>query len=242
MSHYELFTPEYDILRSARTIADQQALPPEVYRESLQILTEHYQRLVRETHRLISRSDRAERELTQLNNRLHSLAVELEYKATHDPLTDVFNRSAIIDLIEHALEQAPAGLIVLDIDHFKRVNDTYGHPAGDAVICALIARIRHVLRGQGSIGRVGGEEFTILLEDYSLAQTLDIARQIHLSLNQRPLEPLPNDAVTASFGISWAPPLTYFDTLYGTADTALYRAKHQGRNRVEHLPLDVASS
>ncbi|MBQ4797387.1 diguanylate cyclase, partial [Pectobacterium versatile] len=70
--------------------------------------------------------------------------------------------------VDHALEQDQAALIVLDIDHFKQVNDAYGHPTGDAVICALIARIRDVLQGKGSIGRVGGEEFTILLDGYTV--------------------------------------------------------------------------
>ncbi|ACT07950.1 diguanylate cyclase [Dickeya chrysanthemi Ech1591] len=241
MSRYELFTPEYDILLSARNIAAQADMPAEVYRESLIMLAEHYQRLVRETHRLITRSDRAERELTRLNTQLHQLAVELEYKATHDPLTDVFNRSAIIDLVDHALEQEQAALIVLDIDHFKQVNDAYGHPTGDAVICALIARIRELLQGKGSIGRVGGEEFTILLDGYTLMAAVDIAEHIHASLNHTALEPLPEYQVTASFGVSWAPPHTSFDMLYGTADAALYRAKHQGRNRVEYIPIDTVS-
>ncbi|MCI4185447.1 GGDEF domain-containing protein [Dickeya dianthicola] len=241
MSSYELFTPEYDILLSARNISAQADMPAEVYRESLIMLAEHYQRLVRETHRLITRSDRAERELTRLNTQLHQLAVELEYKATHDPLTDVFNRSAIIDLVDHALEQDQAALIVLDIDHFKQVNDAYGHPTGDAVICALIARIRDVLQGKGSIGRVGGEEFTILLDGYTLMAAVDVAEHIHASLNYAALEALPQQKVTASFGVSWAPPHTGFDTLYSTADTALYQAKHQGRNRVEYMPIDAVS-
>ncbi|MGM3175038.1 GGDEF domain-containing protein [Dickeya lacustris] len=239
MSHYELFTPEYDILLSVRNVAAQPDMPAEVYRESLIMLAEHYQRLVRETHRLITRSDRAERELTRLNSQLHQLAVELEYKATHDPLTDVFNRSAIIDLVDHALEQDQAALIVLDIDHFKQVNDAYGHPTGDAVICALIARIREVLQGKGSIGRVGGEEFTILLDGHTLMAAVDIAAQIHVSLNHTILEALPQHHVTASFGVSWAPRHTRFDTLYGSADTALYQAKHRGRNRVEYIPIDI---
>ncbi|WP_192458112.1 GGDEF domain-containing protein [Musicola keenii] len=240
MSGYELFTPEYDILLSARNVAAQPNMPADIYRENLLILTEHYQRLVRETHRLITRSDRAERELTRLNAQLHKLAVELEYKATHDPLTDVFNRSAIIDLIDLALEHEQAALIVLDIDHFKKINDTYGHPTGDAVICALIGRIREVLQGKGSIGRVGGEEFTILLDGYSLMQAVELAEHIHASLNHTPLDALPEYLVTASFGISWAPPQAHFDELYSAADIALYQAKNAGRNRVEYMPTAAA--
>ncbi|MCG8707169.1 GGDEF domain-containing protein [Brenneria sp. 4F2] len=234
MSTFELFTPEYDILIAARNVANQQNMPAEVYRDTLLALTEHYQRLVRESHRLISRSDRAEKELNRLNAQLHKLAGELEYKASHDPLTNVYNRGAIIERINQTLERNQAALIVLDIDHFKRVNDVFGHPTGDAVICALMSRVREVLKGSGSIGRVGGEEFTILLDDFAIEQAVAIAERIHFSLNDTPLSVLPQQAVTASFGVSWAPPRTCFDTLYGSADAALYKAKNRGRNCVEY--------
>ncbi|MCV9879132.1 GGDEF domain-containing protein [Brenneria izbisi] len=234
MSTFELFTPEYDILLAARRVANQQDMPAEVYRDTLLTLAEHYQRLVRESHRLISRSDRAEKELNRLNHQLHKLAIELEYKATHDPLTDVYNRGAIIERINQTLEQNQAGLIVLDIDNFKRINDAYGHPTGDRVICALMARVQRVLSETGSIGRVGGEEFTILLDGFTLRQAVKIAEDIHQSLNSTPIEVLPQQLITASFGVSWAPPKTRFDALYGCADIALYRAKNQGRNRVEY--------
>ncbi|MEC5342384.1 GGDEF domain-containing protein [Brenneria populi] len=233
MSTFELFTPEYDILIAARNVATQQNMPAEVYRDTLLALTEHYQRLVRESHRLISRSDRAEKELNRLNAQLHKLASELEYKASHDPLTSVYNRGAIIERINQTLEHDQAALIVLDIDHFKRVNDAFGHPMGDAVICALTTRLREVLKGNGSIGRVGGEEFTILLDNFTLEQAVSIAQRIHFSLNDIPLHVLPQHTVTASFGVSWAPPRTCFDTLYGSADAALYKAKNRGRNCVE---------
>lgn len=97
MSTIDLFTPEYDILLAARNIANQQERPAEVYRDTLLALTDHYQRLVRESHRLISRSDRAEKELNRLNAQLNKLAVELEYKASHDPLTSVYNRVRLLN-------------------------------------------------------------------------------------------------------------------------------------------------
>ncbi|MBN3216031.1 GGDEF domain-containing protein [Pectobacterium polaris] len=233
MSTIELFTPEYDILLAARNIANQQERPAEVYRDTLLALTDHYQRLVRESHRLISRSDRAEKELNRLNAQLNQLAVELEYKASHDPLTSVYNRGAIIERINHALERNQAALIVLDIDHFKQVNDTYGHPTGDAVICDLVSRVQQVLNTSNSIGRVGGEEFTILLEGHTLMQAVSLASRLHQDLNRMPLSVLPQQRVTASFGVSWAPQKTRFDALYGAADAALYQAKEKGRNRVE---------
>lgn len=92
---------------------------------------------------------------------------------------------------------------MLDIDHFKQVNDTYGHPTGDAVICDLVSRVQHVLSTTNSIGRVGGEEFTILLEGHTLMQAVALASQLHHDLNRMPLSVLPQQRVTASFGVSW---------------------------------------
>ncbi|KAA8996165.1 GGDEF domain-containing protein [Affinibrenneria salicis] len=232
MSSRELFTMEYDILLAARGVASSQDMPADFYRDTLLALTEHYQRLVRESQRLISRSDRAERELNRLNSQLHQLTVALEYKATHDPLTDVYNRGAIIDRIGRALEQGRAALILLDIDHFKQINDSYGHPTGDAVICALIARIRQLVQDRGHIGRIGGEEFTILLAGGGLTQAVELAQTIHASLNETPLSPLPQRRVTVSFGISAAGGQSNFSVLYQAADAALYEAKRQGRNRL----------
>ncbi|MFP9229116.1 GGDEF domain-containing protein [Pectobacterium cacticida] len=233
MSSIDLFTPEYDILLAARNIANQQERPAEVYRDTLLALTDHYQRLVRESYRLISRSDRAEKELNRLNAQLNQLAIELEYKANHDPLTGVYNRGAIIERINLALGRNSAAIIVLDIDHFKQVNDTYGHPTGDAVICDLVSRVQRIMNTTSSIGRVGGEEFTILLEEHTLIQAVALANRLHQDLNKIPLSVLPQRRVTASFGVSWAPQNTCFDALYGAADAALYQAKEKGRNRVE---------
>ncbi|AVF34357.1 GGDEF domain-containing protein [Rahnella sikkimica] len=221
----ELFTAESAILQDNRELAETQGLEAEVYRDALIKLTAHYQKIMNESYRLIRRSDRAERDLNQLNERL-------AYEATHDPLTQVFNRSAIIDQITKALNTGEAGLILLDIDHFKAINDQYGHPAGDAVICGLIRRIEQSVPDLGSIGRVGGEEFTILLPRYTKAQSVIVAGYIHALLNASPLDLLPNQLVTASLGVSWGKQNSSFDTLYNDADTAMYEAKRRGRNRV----------
>jgi len=232
MSTHDLFKTENAILVAARAIGDQENLPSNLYRNELVSLTEHYQRLVRESRRLIAHSDRAERELNALNARLHELAGALEYKATHDPLTNIYNRGAIIERMTHGLSKSHVALVVLDIDHFKCINDEFGHPTGDAVICELVARVQSVLNGVGEIGRVGGEEFSIVLAKFSPSQALALVEEIHANLNQSPLRVLPQRLVTASFGISWCPQGTSFDDAYGNADAALYEAKHQGRNRV----------
>ncbi len=232
MSTHDLFKIENAILVAAHAISEQANLPAETYRNELVSLIGHYQRLVRESRRLIAHSDRAERELNVLNTRLHELAVAMEYKATHDPLTNIYNRGAIIERMTHCLSKSDVALVVLDIDHFKRINDEFGHPTGDAVICELVARVQRVLDGIGDIGRVGGEEFTIVLAEFSPAQAIALVDEIHASLNHSPLGVLPHRLVTASFGVSWCPQGTSFDDAYGCADAALYEAKRQGRNCV----------
>lgn len=228
----DLFREETRVANEASEVAAQTALSAEAYRETLQRLNRHYQRLMRETWRLISRSDRAERELNRVNEQLNQLASELEYKATHDPLTAIWNRSAIIHRITQTLQNGPAALIILDIDHFKKINDDHGHPVGDKVICELVSRIQKNLPDFASIGRIGGEEFTILLPDLFMADAVKVAGTIHASLNAAPLAALPGRLVTASLGVSWGNSGSDFETLYSTADAALYDAKHHGRNRV----------
>src|SRR5690606_7800126 len=105
-------------------------------------------------------------------------------------------------------------LILLDIDHFKRINDEYGHPTGDRVICALVSRVRRALPDHASIGRVGGEEFTILLPGARIEDAMLIASYLHASLNAAPLECLPDQYVTASFGVSLGARNSDFESLY----------------------------
>ncbi|MDN2485817.1 GGDEF domain-containing protein [Kosakonia sacchari] len=228
----ELFKEDYSVLEDARLAAADDRLTADACREKLWAVAKNYQRLIRESYRLISRSDRAERELNRMNEQLQQLAVRLEYEATHDPLTAVFNRSAIINHINQGLTTGHVALILLDIDHFKRINDEYGHPMGDRVICALVARIRRAVPQSAAIGRVGGEEFTIVLPKARVEEAMITASYIHSSLNASPLEVLPQQRVTASFGVSMGHKDSDFETLYSTADTALYHAKKRGRNQV----------
>ncbi|MGY5956046.1 diguanylate cyclase [Kosakonia sp. BK9b] len=228
----ELFREDYSVLEDARLAAADDRLSADACREKLWSVAKNYQRLIRESYRLISRSDRAERELNRMNEQLQHLAARLEYEATHDPLTAVFNRSAIITHINQGLKTGNVALILLDIDHFKRINDEYGHPMGDRVICALVSRIRRAVPESAAIGRVGGEEFTIVLPEARIEEAMIIASYIHASLNASPLDVLPQQFVTASFGVSLGVKESDFETLYSTADTALYQAKNRGRNQV----------
>nr|WP_246165040.1 GGDEF domain-containing protein [Pigmentiphaga aceris] len=229
----DLFESEKLALDRAReALADEQA-DSTATRQSLAELTQHFERLMRETRRLIGRSDRAEREMNALNLQLQTLAHELEHRATHDALTGVLNRGAVIDLAGRALRDGSAVMIVLDIDYFKRINDDFGHPAGDAVIQGIVTCLRSIVADAGIIGRVGGEEFTVLLPAHTLDEALSLAESMREAIANHVFAAPVDRGITASFGVSLSPGGTDFDTAYALADEALYCAKRAGRNRVE---------
>jgi len=222
----DLFQNENEALEKARAIHAAVDADAGDYRQSLGELIGHFERLMRETRRLIGRSDRAEREM-------QALAQQLAHRATHDALTGVFNRSAVIERTTKALRHDSAVMIILDIDEFKRVNDDFGHPAGDAVIMGIVECLRRIVGERGFIGRVGGEEFTVLLPAHEPAEALRQAEKMREAIGRQVFESPVDRRITASFGVSANPPGTTFDTAYGLADAALYRAKRGGRNRVE---------
>lgn len=222
----DLFQSESGALEKARAIYADVDADAEQCRLALAELIGHFERLMRETRRLIGRSDRAEREMQALTQQLH-------YRATHDALTDVLNRSAVIERTSKALRVDRAVMILLDIDDFKKVNDDFGHPVGDAVILGIVDCLRRVVGEQGVIGRVGGEEFTVLLPGYDLSGALQLAEEMRVAIGSHAFAAPVNRRITASFGVSANPARTAFDTAYGLADAALYKAKRGGRNRVE---------
>jgi diguanylate cyclase (GGDEF)-like protein len=130
------------------------------------------------------------------------------------------------------LKTHDVSVIVLDIDHFKRINDEFGHPAGDAVIVELVRRVQAGLGDGAEVGRVGGEEFTIVLPDADLAQAAATAEILRASLADRHFAAVAGRPVTASFGVSWNARGTSFDAAYARADQMLYEAKRNGRDRV----------
>lgn len=229
----DLFESEKLALDRARAaLADEHAASVDT-RQSLSELTSHFERLMRETRRLIGRSDRAEREMNALNLQLQTLAQELEHRATHDALTGVLNRGAVIELAGRALRDGSAVMIVLDIDYFKRINDDFGHPAGDAVIQGIVTCLRGIVADAGIIGRVGGEEFTVLLPAHTLQEALELTEAMRAAIAGYVFAAPVDRHITASFGVSLSAGGTDFDTAYALADAALYCAKRAGRNRVE---------
>ena len=173
-------------------------------------------------------------------SRSKKLEEELRRLATVDPLTGVLNRRSFNDLAAHEFSRChrhagPLGAAMIDIDHFKSVNDTYGHPVGDQVIRAVAAACHAVLRDRDVIGRLGGEEFACILPDTSPDQSEVVAERLRAAVAGVPIE-LPDGescSVTVSVGIS---NMTVSDAdvgaLLARADAALYAAKQAGRNRV----------
>lgn len=229
----DLFEAENQALLTARAAhVGCACTAPSQCRQALGDLLLAYERLLRETRRLVRRSDRAELEMNQLNSRLQDLAAELEHRATHDTLTGVLNRAAVIELVNQRFVHDDLSLIVLDIDHFKRINDSFGHPTGDKVILGVVACLQAVVPSSAQIGRVGGEEFTVVLPRQSAEVSERLAQDLRRAIEICDFDLPDGSGVTASFGVSWAPPGGDFDSAYGFADEALYVAKRGGRNQV----------
>lgn len=163
------------------------------------------------------------------------LRIELEHLANHDSLTHALTRRHMDDACRAELERCrrhgrSMALLMMDLDHFKAVNDTYGHQAGDQVLVNFVAEVKALLRGPDQLGRFGGEEFMALLPETSLEEAVHVAERI------RELFAVANDEphCTVSIGITTNHKDTdTVDTLLARADAALYRAKAKGRNRVE---------
>lgn len=130
---------------------------------------------------------------------------------------------------------AGACLVALDLDHFKRINDTYGHAAGDEALRRVVEICRRELRGSDLFGRLGGEEFGILMPACTCEQGIEIATRIRRSLAAAllKLDPETTVVVSANLGLAHSAVSGYaFHQLFSAADAALYRAKHGGRNRL----------
>lgn len=167
-------------------------------------------------------------------------ARELWQLATSDPLTGIPNRRAFFESIERerarlARYPGEAAILMIDIDHFKQINDTHGHAAGDAMLCHIVRQVRKLLRESDTLARLGGEEFAILLPQASREGAVGLGERVRKTLEDNPL--FYNDTpirVTTSVGVTimTADDLNTDQTL-SRADHALYEAKRNGRNRVE---------
>jgi two-component system cell cycle response regulator len=178
--------------------------------------------------------------ILQLEDRLVEARETMRFKATHDHLTSLFNRGVIIDLLARELtrtrrENGCTVVMLGDLDHFKDVNDTYGHVVGDEVLREIARRLLASVRSYDFVGRYGGEEFLIVLNNCDPTQAVARAEQVRSGIANHPVRttrgPLP---VTMSVGIfvSRGSDLQLVEEILGQADSALYRAKADGRNCV----------
>jgi diguanylate cyclase (GGDEF)-like protein len=168
-----------------------------------------------------------------------ALEMELRVLATTDPLTGLYNRRRFLELGEYEIQREHRNhrglaLLALDLDHFKQVNDKFGHAAGDEVLRRFACICKGCLRAMDSIGRTGGEEFAILLPESGPEEACLVAERIRAGVEACPM---PSDRdpfhVTVSIGAAGYRTGDNFDQLLARADTNLYAAKNAGRNRVE---------
>ncbi|MBL4847371.1 MAG: GGDEF domain-containing protein [Planctomycetes bacterium] len=160
--------------------------------------------------------------------------------AVRDRLTEVYNRAYLNDRLERdfadaAREDVPLSLLLFDLDHFKRVNDTWGHLAGDQVLKTIAERVQASVREGDVVARYGGEEFVVLLREAALQPALRVAERLRRAICAQPVEFEGHElSVSASFGVATTVGnrLSSASDLLASADANLYRAKESGRNRV----------
>ncbi len=200
-------------------------------------LTEHQLGLLRRmAHQVISLM-----ELRVLERELQSALLKVSRLANEDELTGLKNRRAWMEEARQQLQLShrlgtPLGLLMLDVDHFKKINDTHGHPVGDTVLRALGQLLPRALRTTDIAGRLGGEEFAVLLPGTDAAGALRIAENLRLAVEHEPIRDAELSLrITVSIGVSHvaaADEVHALDTLVRAADAALYAAKKAGRNQV----------
>ena len=181
----------------------------------------------------------------QVHEQLEEQTRQLALAAQTDYLTRIWNRSAVIGRLEEELsragrEKAALSVFMMDVDHFKKVNDTYGHAAGDHVLIEVAHRLREACRPYDVVGRYGGEEFLAVIWNASSEATQMLAERFRETIASKPIradsETIP---ITISLGAAWKPPQMRVDMriLINEADKMLYQAKETGRNRVIQCSL-----
>jgi diguanylate cyclase (GGDEF)-like protein len=183
---------------------------------------------------------RAGRRILALQETLISAREALRFQASHDALTSLWNRAAALDALHSELARAKRtksslAVVMADLDHFKSINDTHGHLAGDAALRETARRIRSCVRIYDTVGRFGGEEFLVIFPGCSTDAAMGQAERLRTSISKEPID-ISNGKIlaTLSLGVAVADGAEDIDpmSLLRNADEALYRAKASGRNRV----------
>lgn len=184
--------------------------------------------------------------IIKLQSELMEAKERLHREATHDHLTGLLNRRALMSALDKQLARTqrtkePISVIISDIDHFKSINDTYGHDAGDAALIEVARRLQEATREYDTVGRQGGEEFMVILPDSGREAGVQAAERLRQAVRTELINVAPETdlRITMSFGV-FSSHEADREELIRAADKALYRAKHGGRDRVEFaLPEDV---
>jgi two-component system, cell cycle response regulator len=181
---------------------------------------------------------RAGKRILELQKALLQSRDALQFQAAHDPLTVLWNRCAILDILGRELQrrirsQSNLGIMMADVDHFKTINDSYGHLVGDVVLQEVAQRLAGTVRCYDSVGRYGGEEFLILVPGCQGDDLVASAERLRRCIADRPVTTVAGPiTVTISLGLVAAEDGQTSEALLRAADTALYNAKSGGRNRV----------
>jgi diguanylate cyclase (GGDEF)-like protein len=171
----------------------------------------------------------------------------LHEQATRDPLTQVANRAEFDRILSSCVEshlerRIPCSLILCDIDHFKKINDTFGHQPGDEVLVTFAAILRRHCRSGDLVSRYGGEEFVMLCADCDNASATKRAEELRLEIAEFPMAALEGKCISASFGVTEIQSGDTPETMLRRADRALYQAKSNGRNTVVQLGTGIAGT
>lgn len=176
--------------------------------------------------------------MVELQTELVKARDALAYQATHDPLLDILNRRAILESLEREIarlkrKKRVVSIGLFDLDHFKKVNDEYGHQVGDEVLCGFSARLLKHIRKYDLLGRFGGEEFLLVAPELDRSSDEEFFERLRESIATEPFETKGGlITLTASIGVAIGREDSSIDTMIAQADAALYTAKDEGRNRV----------
>jgi diguanylate cyclase (GGDEF)-like protein len=184
--------------------------------------------------------------IVAIHDELKHARERLQFEATHDALTGLWNRRAILRFLDNELARcsrnsSSSAVLMLDIDHFKNINDEFGHPAGDRVLLEVAARCAEVVRPYDFLGRYGGEEFLALLPGADMDGAQEVAERIRVVTKSIRFDEYPSLELSMSIGCAAYVRGQAAADLIHMADSALYCAKHAGRDRVEVANVPLAN-
>lgn len=205
-----------------------------VFEEQLLSARQMAEQAVAEQEKAYAELELARQALQEKQDELLALNCKLEHMAITDSLTGLANRRVFEQTLSHQLavlerNQTPVSLVLMDVDHFKQVNDTHGHPVGDAVLQAVATTLKDNIREIDVAARIGGEEFVVIMPDTEQEEAVVVGERLRERIAAMTDTPTP---VTVSSGVAEAVPAEDVSDVFVRADSALYQAKADGRNRL----------